>query len=175
MVCVSKRPNPPGRHSLDQCSLSFYKVPILMRRFASSACEVQHRLTAAVLTVLMAALGWFVRSEAAHDHLHFHPVANSSFAVSGGVAGHVITKTPRWLKLGPVPKDASAPEPAGSHRHRSLAFDSLAAGQWCSLFTPAALPVLDLPAVGGPVPHRLVAPPRTHWLLLPGRAPPVCA
>ncbi|PAW86435.1 MAG: hypothetical protein B9S33_08015 [Pedosphaera sp. Tous-C6FEB] len=147
----------------------------MTRNFTSTAVGVRHQLTAAVLAVLMSALGWFVRSEAAHDHLHFHPVAKSSFAVSGGVVAHVITKTPRWLKLGPVPKDASAPEPAGSHRHRSLAFDSLAAGQWCSLFTPAALPVLDLPVVAGPVPHRLVALLSPHWTLLPGRAPPACA
>jgi hypothetical protein len=140
---------------------------------------VRHRLTAAVLTVLMAALGWFVRCEAAHDHLHLHPAAKSSLVARGKLAAasaaHVTTQTPRWLKLGPAPKAAAPQGPAGPHRHRSLAFDSLAAGQWCGLFAPTALPVLNLPVVGGLVPHRLVTPPRTHWVLLPGRAPPVCA
>ena len=138
-----------------------------------------HQCTATVLALLMAWLGWFVRSEAAHDHLHVRPAISSLLAAKGKLIGahalKVTTQTPRWLKLGPVPKDAAPQAPAGPHRHRSLAFDSLAAGQWCGLFTPAALPVLDLPVIAELVPHRLVAPPRTLWLLLPGRAPPVCA
>jgi hypothetical protein len=145
----------------------------------TSVIAVRHRLTAAVLAVLMAALGWFVRSESAHDHLHFRPTARSSLAAKGKLSGretsHASTTTPRWLKLGPVPGDAAPPGPAGPHRHRSLAFDSLAAGQWCGLFVPVAVPILDLPAVVGLMPHQLTAPLRTHWLLLPGRAPPVCA
>lgn len=129
--------------------------------------------------MLMAALGWFVNSEAAHDHLHFHPAAKASLGAKNKLAdkqaSRVTTQTPRWLKLGPPPKNAAPPVPAGPHRHRSLAFDSLAAGQWCGLFTPAALPILELPVVVGLMSHQLPAPLRTHWVLLPGRAPPVCA
>ena len=127
----------------------------------------------------MAALGWFVRSETAHDHLHVRsaarPLLVTKEILAGAHALKVTTQTPRWLKLGPVPKDAAPQAPAGPHRHRSLAFDSLAAGQWCGLFTPAALPILELPVVVGLMPHRLTAPLRTHWLLLPGRAPPAGA
>ncbi|NBV22826.1 MAG: hypothetical protein EBS05_13035 [Proteobacteria bacterium] len=136
-----------------------------------------NQFTAAVLTVLMAALGWFVHSEVAHDHLHVHPAKGARFTGgmrhSGQPMAGVVTLTPRWLKLGPAPSDRPFPAPAGPHRHRSLAFDSLAAGQWCGLFTSAALPVLELPVVMGLVPHRSVPPLRTHWVLLPGRAPPV--
>ncbi|NBR85475.1 MAG: hypothetical protein EB141_13125 [Verrucomicrobia bacterium] len=138
-----------------------------------------HQFTALVLAAQIVWLGWFIRSEAAHDHLHVQPVVKSSHAakgkLTGAMAAHVITLTPRWLKLVPLPKDAAPHGPAGAHHHRSLGFDSLASGQWCGLFTPAALPVLDMPAAAGLVPHRLVTPLRTHWLLLPGRAPPACA
>ena len=171
--------NIPGRHTVDQRNPSLYKVCAVARNSMTSVIAVRHRLTAAVLAVLMAALGWFVRSESAHDHLHFRPTARSSLAAKGKLSGretsHASTTTPRWLKLGPVPGDAAPPGPAGPHRHRSLAFDSLAAGQWCGLFVPVAVPILDLPAVVGLMPHQLTAPLRTHWLLLPGRAPPVCA
>lgn len=137
---------------------------------------ILHQVTAALLAVLLAALGWFVRSEAAHDHLHFHPTATQLAAkgkISVAGAGQITTPAPRWLKLGPAPEDAAPQAPAGPHRHRSVAFDSLAAGQWCGLFAPAALPLPDLPMVAGPVLRPLAAPLRTHWVLLPGRAPPV--
>lgn len=134
----------------------------------------------------MAWLGWFLRSESAHDHLHVHaspaqallagqrtlkPDGSANFTRNGQT---FTTQAPRWLKLAPAPADLP-PLPTGPHRHRSLAFDSLAGGQWCGLFAPAALPVLDLPALAGLVPPPVVAPLRSHWRLLPGRAPPVCA
>ncbi|MEQ2005199.1 MAG: hypothetical protein ABMA26_00260 [Limisphaerales bacterium] len=150
----------------------------MARHSKSSAGPAWHRLTAAVLATMMAWLGWFVRSETAHDHLHFHPVAKSQLIANGKLsAAHSLgftTQTPRWLKVGPAPERSTPPAPTGPHHHRSLAFDSLAAGLWCGLFTPAALPVLDLPVVTGMVQPPLVAPLRTQWLLLPGRAPPVC-
>jgi hypothetical protein len=135
-----------------------------------------NQLTAAVLAVVMTALGWFLRSETAHDFLHFHPsavqLARAGQAQLERAGKAVVTQTPRWLKVAAAPADAPAPTPAGPHRHRSLAFDSLAAGQWCGLFTPAALPTLDLPALAAAVPQRPVALPRVHWRFLPGRAPP---
>lgn len=138
-----------------------------------------NRLTAAVLAVVMAALGWFLRSEAAHDFLHFHPsaveLARAGKAQLEREAKAPVTQTPRWLKVAAAPTDVPLPAPAGPHRHRSLTFDSLAAGQWCGLFTPAALPALDLPALAAAIPQRLVALPHVHWLLLPGRAPPAWA
>lgn len=179
MLLVSKRPNLSGWHSLDHCRLSFYKVPILMHGVASSAREIQHRLTAVVLAVLMAALGWFVRSEAAHDHLHVHSsaaqLAGASLAQFARDGRVVVTQKPRWLKVAAAPGEGSAPKPAGAHHHRSVAFDSLAAGQWCGLFTPAVLPLLDRPTVAVAAPLRHVPLPSPHWTLLPGRAPPACA
>jgi hypothetical protein len=140
---------------------------------------ILHQGTAALLAMLMAWLGWFVRSETAHNHLHFHPPATPHLVAKGKLAGaHTqafTTQAPRWLKLAPAPADSPSPAPAGPHRHRSVAFDSLAAGLWCGLFAPAAVPILDLPAVVGLIPHPLTAPLRTHWVLLPGRAPPACA
>ncbi len=140
---------------------------------------IVHRFTAAVLAAMMACLGWFVRSETAHDHLHVHPAAKSQLVAKGKLSGTqpqaFTTQAPRWLKLAPAPADSPAPVPAGPHRHRSVAFDSLAAGLWCGLFAPAALPILDLPTVAGLIPHQLAAPLRTHWVLLPGRAPPARA
>lgn len=134
---------------------------------------------------MLALLGWFVRSESAHDFLHFHPSPAHSLlagqnALKRDASGKVgrngpvfTTQTPRWLKLGPAPADSQSKVPAGPHRHHSVAFDSLAAGLWCGLFAPAAVPILDLPTRTSLVPHRIVALPRTHWLLLPGRGPPV--
>ncbi len=150
-----------------------------MRCFASSARQLSHRLTAAVLAVLMAALGWFVRSEAAHDHLHVHgstaQLVDASLAQLARDGRVVVTQKPRWLKVAAAPREGTAPKPAGAHHHRSIAFDSLAAGQWCGLFTPAVLPMLDRPTVAVAAPLRLVPLPSPHWTLLHGRAPPACA
>lgn len=127
---------------------------------------------------MMAWLGWFVRSETAHDHLHFHAPAKLS-ALTGALkqaGSHALaasTKTPRWLKVAPAPVDSRVP--AGPHRHRDASFDSLAAGLWCGLFAPAVVPVPNLSALAATL-RPLPAPPdRLEWLLLPGRAPPALA
>jgi hypothetical protein len=138
-----------------------------------------HQLIATLLAVVMAALGWFLRSETAHDFLHFHPsaaqLARAGKAQLAREGKSVVTQTPRWLKVTAAPREGTAPKPAGAHHHRSIAFDSLAAGQWCGLFTPAVLPMLDRPTVAVAAPLRLVPLPSPHWTLLHGRAPPACA
>ncbi len=178
-TCGPASPRRARLPAVDRHKSSRYRARAVTRDSSPPAPALWHQLTAVGLAGLMTWLGWLVRSEAAHDHLHVRPATSSLLAATGKLSGasaaHGTTQTPRWLKLGPLPKDAAPQVPFGTHQHRSLAFDSLAAGQWCGLFAPAALPLPQLTAVAPPLPRLRVAPPRTHWLLLPGRAPPACA
>ncbi|MBM3831375.1 MAG: hypothetical protein FJ406_12685 [Verrucomicrobia bacterium] len=136
-----------------------------------------NQFTAAVLAVVMTAMGWFLRSETAHDFLHVHAtaaqLARSSAAQLAREGKAVVTQTPRWLKVVAAPAETPVPAPAGPHQHRSFAFDSLASGGWSGLFAPVEVPVPNLTAVTVAPSFLSAEPHGSAWLLAPGRAPPI--